>query len=230
MDAKAILDLYDQEMRRDAPANRAHIHKRPGLTYFLALPPSPRAGWVIYTRLDASNAEDAISSTVDFFRDHGGEFEWKVYDHDTPPDLKKRLAARGFEAEELEAVLALDMDETPEGFWEPSEVTIRRIMDPNELAAVMRIENEVWAEPTDELEAGLAAEMTATPDQLSVYLAYVGDEAACACVDPLLSRIAVGGAVWRGDAGCPSRQGALQGAGAGPGPGGEGARCALPGG
>ena len=44
MDAEAILDLYDQEMRRDAPANRANIHKRPGLTYFLALPPSPRAG------------------------------------------------------------------------------------------------------------------------------------------------------------------------------------------
>ena len=37
-----ILDLYDQEMRKDASASRANIHKRPGLTYFLALPPSPR--------------------------------------------------------------------------------------------------------------------------------------------------------------------------------------------
>ena len=89
MEAQAILDLYDQQMRKEASANRANIHKRPGLTYFLALPPSPRAGWVIYTRLDAANADEAISSTVDFFSDKGGEFEWKVYDHDTPRDLKE---------------------------------------------------------------------------------------------------------------------------------------------
>ena len=67
----------------------------PGLTYFLALPPSPRAGWVIYTRLDEANVDEAISSTVDFFSDKGGEFEWKVYDHDTPRDLKERLLCAG---------------------------------------------------------------------------------------------------------------------------------------
>jgi GNAT superfamily N-acetyltransferase len=180
MEAQAILDLYDQEMRKNASESRANIHKRPGLTYFLALPPSPRAGWVIYTRLDETNVDEAISSTVDFFRDKGGEFEWKVYDHDTPRDLKERLLSRGFEAEELEAVLAFDMEETPQGFWEPSPVTVRRITDPQELPAVTKIESEVWGEPYDVLEAALAEEMKLTPDQLSVYLAYAGDEAACA--------------------------------------------------
>jgi GNAT superfamily N-acetyltransferase len=179
MEAQAILDLYDQEMRKNASANRANIHKRPGLTYFLALPPSPRAGWVIYTRLDEANVEEAIGSTVDFFRDKGGEFEWKVYDHDTPRDLKERLRSRGFEAEELEAVLAFDMEGAPEGFWEPSPVTVRRITDPNELAAVMKIESEVWGEPYADLEASLAEDMKTTPDQLSVFVAYAGDEAAC---------------------------------------------------
>jgi GNAT superfamily N-acetyltransferase len=179
MDAQAILDLYDQEMRKDASATRANIHKRPGLTYFLALPPSPRAGWVIYTRLDTANVDEAISSTVDFFSDKGGEFEWKVYDHDTPPDLKERLLARGFEAEELEAVLAFDMEEAPQEFWEPSPVTVRRITDPKDLSAVTKIESEVWGEPYDDLEASLAEDMKTTPDQLSVYLAYAGDEAAC---------------------------------------------------
>lgn len=179
MEPRAILDLYDQEMRKDASANRANIHKRPGLTYFLALPPSPRAGWVIYTRLDEANVEEAISSTVDFFSDKGNEFEWKVYDHDTPNDLKERLLARGFEAEELEAVLAFDMQEAPHGFWEPSPVTVRRITDRKELASVTHIESEVWGEPYDDLEASLAEDMKTTPDQLSVYVAYAGDEAAC---------------------------------------------------
>jgi ribosomal protein S18 acetylase RimI-like enzyme len=179
MEAQAILDLYDQEMRQDAPANRANIYKRPGLTYFLAQPPSPRAGWVIYTRLDAASVDEAISATVDFFSDKGEAFEWKVYDHDTPHDLKDRLLGRGFEAEDLEAVLAFDMERAPRGFWEPSAVTVRRITDPKELAAVTQVESEVWGEPHDVLEAALAEEMKTTPDQLSVYLAYAGDEAAC---------------------------------------------------
>jgi len=179
MEAQAILELYDQTMRKDATASRANIHKKPGLTYFLALPPSPRAGWVIYTRLDESNVEEAIRSTLDFFRDKGGEFEWKVYDHDTPADLKERLLKRGFEAEELEAVLAFDMEEAPPAFWEPHQATVRRITDPKELSAVTRIESDVWGEPYDDLEAALAEEMRTTPDQLSVFLAYAGDEAAC---------------------------------------------------
>jgi len=179
MEAQAILDLYDTEMRKDASANRANIHKRPGLTYFLALPPSPRAGWVIYTRLDEANIDDAISSTVDFFRDKGNEFEWKVYDHDTPSDLKERLLRRGFKGEDLEAVLAFDMEVAPQEFWEPSPVTVRRITDPKELSTVTHIESEVWGEPYDDLEASLAEDMNTTPDQLSVYVAYAGDEAAC---------------------------------------------------
>ena len=58
-------------------------------------------------------------------------------------------------------------------------MAVRRITDPNELAVVTRIENEVWGEPYDDLEAALAEEMKTTPDQVSVYLAYAGDEAAC---------------------------------------------------
>ena len=50
-------------------------------------------------------------------------------------------------------MLAFDMEEAPQGFWEPSPVTVRRITDPKELAAVTKIESEVWGEPYDDLEA-----------------------------------------------------------------------------
>ena len=179
MEAAAILDLYDHEMRRDAPTNRANIYKRPGLTYFLAAPPSPRQGWVIYTRLKPQEVEAAIESTIGFFRERGGEFEWKVYDHDTPADLKERLRAHGFEAEEYEAVLALDMENPPVGFWEPSPIPVRRITDPAELVHVTRIQSEVWGESYEDLEEVLAVEMKTAPDLLSVYLAYADGEPAC---------------------------------------------------
>ncbi len=174
MDAASILQLYDAKMRKDPSIAGVTLYQRPGLTFFVAPPTSPLVGWVIYTRLDAAGADEAIQSTIAFFKQYGGEFEWKVYDHDTPPDLKQRLLAHGFVSEDVEAVLALDLETVPPGFWAPATADQRRLTDPAQLADVTRIETEVWGEPFGDLEVMLAAEMQATPDLISVYVAYAG--------------------------------------------------------
>jgi len=172
MDPQTILNLYDQEMRKDAAPELGTIYQQPGLTFFTTTTAGPRAGWVIYTRLDPAMADQVIQSTIDFFKPYGGEFEWKVYWHDTPPDLKERLLAHGFVPEDVESLLALDLESVPPDFWEPPSASVRRITDPVQLTDVTRIEAEVWGEPFDDLEATLRAEMQETPDQISVYIAY----------------------------------------------------------
>lgn len=117
MEPQEILNLYDQEMRENAPPGRAKIYRQPGLTFFMTPPPSPRGGWVIFTQLDPDVADEIIRSTIAFYGQQGGAFEWKVYGHDTPPDMKERLLAHGFIAEDLESVLALDLDSVPAVFW-----------------------------------------------------------------------------------------------------------------
>jgi hypothetical protein len=176
VDPKDILSLYDREMRQDAPAGRATMYQQPGLTFFTIPPPSPRRGWVIFTRLDPDVADAAIQSTVDFFRQQGGTFEWKVYGHDTPADLKERLLAQGFVPEDPESVLALDLETVPQEFWAPSPIKIERLTDPNQLAAVNRIEAEVFEEHSFDIEAVLGVEMQETPEAISVYVAH-GDSA-----------------------------------------------------
>jgi GNAT superfamily N-acetyltransferase len=178
MDPQTILHHYDREMRANPPDGTGAIHQRPGLTYFTVPPPSPLAGWVIYTRLAADTADQAIRSTIDFFKPLGGEFEWKVYDHDTPPDMKQRLLDHGFTAEELEAVLAFDMEAAPPGFWEPPAARVLPVTDPAQLADIARIEAEVWNESYSDLPEVLDAEMRATPDRISVFIAYAGGEPA----------------------------------------------------
>lgn len=172
MEAHEILRLYDEEMRRDAPEGRAKIYKQPGLTFFTVPPPSPRKGWVIYSRLDPTTAEATIRSTIEFYRQQGGEFEWKVYGHDTPLDLKKRLLAHGFVSEDLESVLALDLDSAPPAFWEPSAVRVERLTHSDQLADVARIEDEVFAEDSFDIQTVLGIEMRETPGSISVYVAY----------------------------------------------------------
>src|SRR5512141_903471 len=139
-------------MRQDAPPGRASIHRQPGLTFFTVPPPSPRQGWVIYTRLDAINADATIRSTIEFYRQQGGEFEWKVYGHDTPPDIKERLLAHGFVPEDVESVLALDLDGVPPTFWEPPSVDVQRLSDRRQLAEVNRIESDVFEEDSFDIE------------------------------------------------------------------------------
>lgn len=178
MEPEAILRLYDEQMRKNPPSGQATIYKKPGLTFFVAPPASPRRGWVIYTRLDADAAEAAIRATTDFYREQGGEFEWKIYGNDSPADIKERLLAHGFQAEEEESVLAFDLEVAAPEFWQPSAIDVRRVMNPSGLSDVMHIESEVWGEPYDDLERALTAEMEETPDQISVYLAHVDGKAA----------------------------------------------------
>lgn len=173
MNPQDILRLYDQEMRADPPGGRARVFKRLGLTCLTSPPPSPSAGWVLYTRLDLTEADAAIQATLGFFKPIG-EFEWKVYDHDTPADLKERLLARGFVPDEPEAVLALDLEHVPPAFWQAPTADVRRVSDPRQLADIARIQVAVWDEPFDDLEKSLAEDMRSDPDGISIYIAYAG--------------------------------------------------------
>ena len=82
------------------------------------------AGTVIYSRLTTENVEHAIDEQVEYFASLGQDFEWKVFSHDQPADLVQRLAARGFDVEEKEAVLVLELESAPSSV--PSH-TVKRI-------------------------------------------------------------------------------------------------------
>jgi GNAT superfamily N-acetyltransferase len=72
-------------------------------------------GSMIYSRLDESRVEAAIGEQVAYFEGIGQKFEWKVFDYDTPADLKERLAAHGFEVEDPDAIMVLDLDAVWDG-------------------------------------------------------------------------------------------------------------------
>jgi GNAT superfamily N-acetyltransferase len=63
------------------------------------------AGWsgVVWSDLNLGTADTAIADQVAFYAARGERFEWKLYDYDQPPDLRDRLLAAGFAAEEPEA-------------------------------------------------------------------------------------------------------------------------------
>lgn len=139
-----------------------------------------RQSWVIYSRLDPDTVESAIAAQVDYFRRLGHGFEWKVFSHDTPPDLKDRLVARGFELEETEAILALDLQSLPSTLSPTTPYDIRRLADPEGLKDVAAILRAVWGEVGTRQQERLARELREAPDRTRIYVAYA-DGAPVAC-------------------------------------------------
>jgi GNAT superfamily N-acetyltransferase len=137
-------------------------------------------GFVIYSRLDEDNVEAAITAQIARFQVIPQDFEWKAYDYDTPPDLIDRLRRRGFEVEEPEALLVLDLTARPAALERPAPPSVVRITDPGDIDQVVALENTVWGTDHHDLGEQLKRDLHEHPEMLSVYLSYEGRELASA--------------------------------------------------
>ena len=172
MDRSHIIALYDQDQRIniDYPDMRREITAE---VVRLIDSSNGREGAIIYSRLAAANADAVIREQIRFFEGIGQSFEWKVYDYDRPPDLKERLAARGFSVEEAEAIMVLDLEAAPEILQQPIRHTVQRLAQPEQLSEVLAVHQQVWDEDAAGLGHYLETALRHYPEQMSVYVAHV---------------------------------------------------------
>ena len=168
-----ILALYEEEQRKNAHYYGMRTEQTPDVVRLVA--ENEGEGAVIYSRLVEASADRVIREQIAYFEGLGQDFEWKVYNYDTPSDLRERLIARGFECEEPESIMVLDLETAPAALFEPVTADIRRITDPDQISQVVQILNAVWND--DETITGefLTGELTHSRygNDLSIYLAYI---------------------------------------------------------
>jgi GNAT superfamily N-acetyltransferase len=75
----------------------------------------------------ADAAPAIVAREAAFFA--GKQVEWKVYSHDRPPGLPDALRAAGFEADEPETFLVLDLEAAMPGFEPPAGIEVREVRD-----------------------------------------------------------------------------------------------------
>lgn len=176
MNREEILALFDKEQRVDIEFPGMRKEVLPHVVRFVR--EAPGMSFVLHSRLDGANVEATIEEQVAYFSQRAGPFEWKVYEYDTPPDLRNRLVARGFEPEDPDAVMVLDLQEAPPNLLAPVTADVRPLTRREQLQDVIAVEEQVWGGNFDWITKRLGDHLE-IPDYLSVYVAYVEEEPAC---------------------------------------------------
>lgn len=190
MELRELIELYDQDQRIDLNDPLCRREESMGVVLQVPLMPG-RLGFIVYSNLNEETADAAIHAQIDRFTDLGIDFEWKLYDHDTPPDLKERLQEYGFIIEEAESIMVLDLELVPSELLKPIPLMrenvetqpaqgafrgevfeFRRITRPDYLADVVAVEEAVWGEKMEWIYDHLGSYLRDYPELLSIYVAY----------------------------------------------------------
>ncbi|GHJ13513.1 GNAT family N-acetyltransferase [Micromonospora sp. AKA38] len=179
LDARALRDAYDTQVRPELPdpvPAGVTIERDGPLFRVLGL---DQRGFLTYRTLDGlagAELDALIARQVELFRARGEAVEWKLAGHDEPADLGDRLRAAGFVPEDEETVvvgpvapLAAAVPVLPEG------VRLREVTGRADLARIAAMEEEVWHDDRGHLVTGLAREVEADPQSITIVVAEAGE-------------------------------------------------------
>ncbi|MGW2782406.1 GNAT family N-acetyltransferase [Streptomyces populi] len=175
MDHAAVLALFDRDMREgarpDAPGARVERVGR------VVRQVGADKGWngVLWSDLDETSADAAVAEQVRFFSGLGGGFEWKLYGHDRPRDLGRRLRAAGFTAEPEETLMVAELSDLALDVEPPEGVRLLPVTDRAGVALVAEVHEQAFGGDSTRLRHQLLAQLTGDTNTVVAVVALAGD-------------------------------------------------------
>ncbi|MFD7481726.1 GNAT family N-acetyltransferase [Streptomyces mirabilis] len=175
MDHVGVLALFDRDMREgarpDSPGARVErvdkVVRQVGTEH----------GWngVIWSDLDESNADAAIAEQMRYFGELGREFEWKLYGHDKPEDLGKRLRAAGFVAQPEGTLMIAELGDLALDAQPPEGVRLLPVTDRAGVDLVADVHEQAFGTDSTRMRHQLLAQLTGDEDNVVAVVALAGD-------------------------------------------------------
>ncbi|TPQ23178.1 GNAT family N-acetyltransferase [Streptomyces sporangiiformans] len=174
MDHVAVLALFDREMRECArPDGPGAVVERMG---GVVRQVGAGQGWsgVLWSDLAETDADAMIAEQVRYFAELGREFEWKLYGHDLPVDLGRRLRAAGLTPEPEETLMIADCGELRLDAQPPEGIELRTVTDSAGVDLVADVHEQAFGTDSSRLRHQLLAQLDADPDTVVAVVALAG--------------------------------------------------------
>ncbi|MEU6807166.1 GNAT family N-acetyltransferase [Streptomyces neyagawaensis] len=176
MDHAAVLALFDRDMREGARPDSpgARIERAGGVVRQVG----SENGWsgVVWSDLDEAGADAAIAEQIRYFSGLGRDFEWKLYGHDLPVDLGRRLRAAGFTAAPEETLMVAEVADLTLDVDPPEGVRILPVTDPEGVAMVADVHEKAFGTDSTRMRNQLLAQLGGDTDTVVAVVALAGDE------------------------------------------------------
>ncbi len=170
-----LLEFYDSELRVNPPAQvGVRFEHAEGV-----LRARGSANWIFARDLKAATVDSVVTREADLFRRLGEEVEWKVYGHEAAVDLPACLAANGFESDETETLMFLDLAAWHSSLGAQEGIRFERVADQQGLHDLMTVASEAFGENRADLQRALFEELKVTcfaADPITfAHVAYAGE-------------------------------------------------------
>ena len=180
MDARAVLAMFDEQIRRHPTAAPGGRVERDEAVVRLVAGEGGRST-VTWSELDETVADAVITATIERFALLGmGEWEWKHYSYDRPADLARRLLTAGFTPEPAEALMVAEIAELALEVPPPTGVELRAVTDQQGVDALVRVHDEVFGEDHSAFGRQLLGRLGRHPSTVAAVVAVSGDTPICA--------------------------------------------------
>ncbi|MFD7136972.1 GNAT family N-acetyltransferase [Streptomyces sp. NPDC059894] len=176
MDHAAVRALYDRDMREgarpDGPGARIERHGN------VVRQVASAQGWngVVWSSLGTADADAAIAGQIAYFSRIDREFEWKLYGHDGPADLGRRLADAGFRPGPEETLMIGETRDLLSGAEPPDGVRVLPVTDPAGVDLLAEVHERAFGADASRLRRHLLACLSDAPDTVVAVVAVAGDE------------------------------------------------------
>ncbi|MFD6415449.1 GNAT family N-acetyltransferase [Streptomyces sp. NPDC060194] len=175
MDHDEVLALFDRRMRREAVPDGpdTRVERVGGVVRSVG----PAHAWngVLWSDLTPATADGAVAEQAAFYAGRGLTCEWKLYSHDRPDDLGRRLAAAGFEAEPAESLMVADLATLPTDAEPPAGVHLRTVAAPADVALVAEVHEQAFGTDSPWLTALLLEQLERGATDTAAVLAMAGE-------------------------------------------------------
>ncbi|WP_117234789.1 GNAT family N-acetyltransferase [Vibrio maerlii] len=172
MNTLDVMNEYNEFERKSVNSFNGVVKSSDTLVKFVS--EDFHGSYISYYSFEESDSERRVKEDLEYFQQRNLCFEWKTYSTDRPTNLESVLLESGFEQEETESFMALNLAETDNKPFDESAIT--EVFDERGVRDAIKVQEQVWGGDFEWQYNYLFKLKQNSPDSISIYVVYVNGQ------------------------------------------------------